>query len=142
MTRKRADFGSVGEAKLKALMHRGLSSREVAARLRAAGVQVSDRTVARRMVEAGGVGPRRAAALAGEPPPLPPPPALEPAPEPALEPVPARVDGALTPAERQVDALLGRAPVWLRIQAAIVGALAPFPDAAAAVVRALREVSL
>ena len=136
MTRKRADFGSVGEAKLKALMHRGLSSREVAARLRAAGVQVSDRTVARRMVEAGGVGPRRAAALAGEPPPLPP------SPEPALEPVPARVDGALTPAERQVDALLGRAPVWLRIQAAIVGALAPFPDAAAAVVRALREVSL
>ena len=64
------------------------------------------------------------------------------APVPAPIAPPSGPEAPLTPAERQVDALLARSPVWRRIQGAIASALAAHPAAAAAVARALREVSL
>ena len=119
------------EAQMRALAARGLGSKAIHARLAAAGCTASHRTIARRLEELRpGVQAERAAALV-EPP--------EEAP-----PVPMAPDAGatLSAAERQVDALLARSPVWRRIQAAIASSLATHPDAAAAVARALREVTL
>lgn len=125
------------EAQMRALAARGLGSKAIHARLAAAGCTASHRTIARRLEELRpGVQAERAAALAEAPVPVEPP---EEAP-----PVPMAPDAGatLSAAERQVDALLARSPVWRRIQAAIASSLATHPDAAAAVARALREVTL
>ena len=122
---------------MRALAARGLGSKAIHARLAAAGCTASHRTIARRLEELRpGVQAERAAALAEAPVPVEPP---EEAP-----PVPMAPDAGapLSAAERQVDALLARSPVWRRIQAAIASSLATHPDAAAAVARALREVTL
>lgn len=122
---------------MRALAARGLGSKAIHARLAAAGCTASHRTIARRLEELRpGVQAERAAALVEAPKP---PEAPEEAP-----PVPMAPDAgaALSAAERQVDALLARSPVWRRIQAAIAASLATHPDAAAAVARALREVTL
>lgn len=125
------------EAQMRALAARGLGSKAIHARLAAAGCTASHRTIARRLEELRpGVQAERAAALVEAPKPVEPP---EEAP-----PVPMAPDAGatLSAAERQVDALLARSPVWRRIQAAIASSLATHPDAAAAVARALREVTL
>ena len=122
---------------MRALAARGLGSKATHARLAAAGCTASHRTIARRLEELRpGVQAERAAALVEAPKPVEP---LEEAP-----PVPMAPDAgaALSAAERQVDALLARSPVWRRIQAAIASSLATHPDAAAAVARSLREVTL
>lgn len=119
------------EAQMRALAARGLGSKAIHARLAAAGCTASHRTIARRLEELRpGVQAERAAALV-EPPEEAPPVPIEP-----------DAGSALSAAERQVDALLARSPVWRRIQAAIASSLATHPDAAAAVARALREVTL
>ena len=125
------------EAQMRALAARGLGSKAIHARLAAAGCTASHRTIARRLEELRpGVQAERAAALVEAPKLVEPP---EEAP-----PVPMAPDAGatLSAAERQVDALLARSPVWRRIQAAIASSLATHPDAAAAVARALREVTL
>ena len=122
---------------MRALAARGLGSKAIHVRLAAAGCTASHRTIARRLEELRpGVQAERAAALVEAPKPVEPP---EEAP-----PVPMAPDAGatLSAAERQVDALLARSPVWRRIQAAIASSLATHPDAAAAVARALREVTL
>lgn len=121
------------EAQMRALAARGLGSKAIHARLAAAGCTASHRTIARRLEELRpGVQAERAAALAEAPVPV------------EAPPVPMAPDAGapLSAAERQVDALLARSPVWRRIQAAIATALATHPEAAASVARSLREVTL
>jgi hypothetical protein len=133
MSRPRAGITPDDESKMLALARQGLSSRVIASRLAADGCAVSHRTIARRLAAlAPAVLAERAAALVKPPKP-------EEAP-----PVPMAPDAGatLSAAERQVDALLARSPVWRRIQAAIASSLATHPAAAAAVARALREVTL
>lgn len=132
------------EAQMRALAARGLGSKAIHARLAAAGCTASHRTIARRLEELRpGVQAERAAALV-EPtkPPEAPAKPVEPPEEAPAVPMAPDAGAALSAAERQVDALLARSPVWRRIQAAIASSLATHPDAAAAVARALREVTL
>ena len=136
MSRPRTDLGEGAEETIRELAARGLSGREIAARLLATGCTVSVRTIERRLAEvAPDVRAARAESLAS---------VAQDAPveEPAPIAPPSGPEAPLTPAERQVDALLARSPVWRRIQGAIASALAAHPAAAAAVARALREVSL
>ena len=115
---------------MRALASQGMGSQAIHARLAAAGCTASHRTIARRLEELRpGVQAARAAALVAPP-------------KPPDVPTVPDAGAALTAAERQVDALLARSPVWRRIQAAIASSLATHPDAAAAVARALREVTL
>ena len=137
MSRQLAGITPDDEAKMLALARQGLSSRVIASRLAADGCAVSHRTIARRLAAlAPAVLAERAAALVEAPKPAEPPP--------EAPPVPMAPDAGatLSAAERQVDALLARSPVWRRIQTAIASSLATHPDAAAAVARALREVTL
>ena len=133
------------DGRILALAKTGMGGREIAAKLRAEGGRASDRTVCRRLAEiAPQVRADRAASVAKAakalPPPRPPAPPVE---AHTVEPQPADAPrGNLSAAERQVDGLLARSPVWRRIQAAIASSLATHPDAAAAVARALREVTL
>ena len=121
------------EAQMRALAARGLGSKAIHARLAAAGCTASHRTIARRLEELRpGVQAERAAALVEPPKPEQPPPV----------PMAPDAGATLSAAERQVDALLARSPVWRRIQTAIASTLATHPDAAAAVARVLREVTL
>ena len=112
--------------------------------MRAEGGRASDRTVCRRLAEiAPQVRADRAASVAAVAKAAPPPKPPAPVEAHTVEPPPADAPrGNLSAAERQVDALLTRSPVWRRIQAAIAASLATYPDAAAAVARALREVTL
>lgn len=144
MSRPLAGITPDDEAKMLALARQGLSSRVIASRLAADGCAVSHRTIARRLAAlAPAVLAERAAALVEAPKPA----EAHPKPvEPPREapPVPMAPDAgaALSAAERQVDALLARSPVWRRIQTAIASALASHPEAAASVASALREVAL
>lgn len=137
------------------MMAKSIGFQEIGRALRASGVDVSDRTVARRVAEL-----KKARAAAPSPAPVAPKPraarvakaspaeAAEPVvepPAPAPEPVPSPppVDTArATPKDRQIDELLSTSLVWRRIQAAIASALASHPIAGAAVIRALRGVQL
>lgn len=137
MSRPLAGITPKEEARMLDLARQGLSSRVIASRLAADGCAVSHRTIARRLAAlAPAVLAERAAALVEAPKPAEPPPEAPPVPM-----VPD-AGAALSAAERQVDALLARSPVWRRIQTAIASALASHPEAAASVASALREVAL
>lgn len=149
MARKRKELGPGVDAQIRQLAARGHTAEAIAARLTAAGIGgVSVRTVGRRMQEArGSVAPPRATKHAPSVPPRPAPvpAAVAPEPPPAGEAPaapPAPADGPATAKDRQVDELIARSLTWRRVEAAIAGALAPYPEAAAAVVRALRSVNL
>lgn len=158
MPRKKKDFGAGANARIRHMMAKSIGFQEIGRALRASGVDVSDRTVARRVAElkkarAAAPSPApvaskpRAARVAKAPLAEAAEPALEsPAPTPEPVPVPqpslpADVARA-TPKDRQIDELLSTSLVWRRIQAAIASALASHPVAGAAVVRALRGVQL
>ena len=132
------------DGKILALAKTGMGGREIAAKLRAEGGRASDRTVCRRLAEiAPQVRADRAASVAKAAKALPPPKPPTPVEAHTVESPPADAPrGNLSAAERQVDGLLARSPVWRRIQTAIASSLATHPDAAAAVARALREVTL
>lgn len=139
------------------MMAKSIGFQEIGRALRASGVDVSDRTVARRVAElkkarAAAPSPApvaskpRAARVAKAPPaeaaePVEPPPTHESVPTSPPPPPPADVARA-TAKDRQIDELLSTSLVWRRIQAAIAGALASHPIAGAAVIRALRGVQL
>ena len=158
MPRNKKDFGAGANARIRHMMAKGVGFQEIGKALRASGVDVSDRTVARRVAEL-----KKARTAAPSPAPVASKPkaarvvtapAEEPAepfvesPAPALKSVPTPpplppVDVArATPKDRQIDELLSTSLVWRRIQAAIASALASHPIAGAAVIRALRGVQL
>ena len=158
MPRNKKDFGAGANARIRHMMAKGVGHQEIGAALRASGVDVSDRTVARRVAEL-----KKARAAAPSPAPVAPKPraarvakapvedAAEPIVEPpspvaepvALPPLLPPVDVVrATPKDRQIDELLSTSLVWRRIQAAIASALASHPIAGAAVIRALRGVQL
>lgn len=158
MPRNKKDFGAGANTRIRHMMAKGVGFQEIGKALRASGVDVSDRTVARRVAEL-----KKARATAPSPAPVaskpraarvakapvveatesivePPTPATESAPvSPTLPPVDV---ARATPKDRQIDELLSTSLVWRRIQAAIASALASHPIAGAAVIRALRGVQL
>ncbi len=120
--------------RLEQLAKSGRSAAKIASILSGEGHAMSAATVGRKLREL--LGPRRVRGPRNE--------RRRVASEPATK---ANV-GATSPEapptakDRQVDELIAKSRTWRRVEAAIAQALAPYPEAAGAVVRALRSVRL
>jgi hypothetical protein len=144
MGRKRIELGNNIDAQIRALAARGGTAQGIADALASSGVKgVSARTIGRRLREARGNtaaprgGQKRPTAGATSAPAA----SATVAPPEATAPA-AHAEGPATAKDKQVDELIARSRTWRRVEAAIAGSLAAYPEAAAAAVRALRAVSL
>lgn len=122
-------------AQILAMARQGRSERAIVAAL---GPGAPSRATVRRYIDRMAA-ERRDAAPAKAPPRADAPPKAAPLPAAPVAPVDA---ARATPKDRQIDELLSNSLVWRRIRTAIATALANHPEAAAAVARALREVTL
>lgn len=147
MARSKTELGSGADVRIRHMMAKNVGSREIGAALRASGVDVSDRTVARRMADLKKSGPATKTKGGSRAPDAS---ASSPTRGKASQPNVAQPGPVVVPPDnvkatardRQIDELLSTSLVWRRIQTAIASVLACHPVAGAAVVRALRGVQL
>ena len=138
MARTRTDLTPQAQAIFDAMAARRSPAQDIVNAIKAAGQPAPSRaTIAARLLERRApVSPARAVAT------KPSVPLLAPRLEVAKGEVPIEPEVPATAADRQIDELIARSLVWRKIETALAGALAPYPDAANAAIRALRAVTL